>query len=152
MATEFIGRKKEKEVLQKALESGEAEMISVIGRRRIGKTHLIKTFYKDHIVFELAGVKDRPLEEQLKNFERALNRTAKNRTNAPIPKDWQEAFFALADRLEELTIDQKYVVFLDELPWLAVSQPGFIAALGWFWNSWAVNQNIVVVICGSSAS
>ena len=57
MATEFIGRKKEKEVLQKALESGEAEMISVIGRRRIGKTHLIKTVYKEHIVFEMTDRK-----------------------------------------------------------------------------------------------
>jgi uncharacterized protein len=70
----------------------------------------------------------------------------------PTPKNWQEAFFALADRLEALAFSEKKVLFLDELPWLATPQARFIGALSWFWNSWAVNQNIVVVICGSSAS
>jgi hypothetical protein len=46
----------------------------------------------------------------------------------------------------------KRVVFLDELPWLDTKRSGFITGLGYFWNSWAVNQNIVVVICGSAAS
>ena len=74
MATEFIGRKKEKEVLQKALESGEAEMVSVIGRRRIGKTHLIKTVYKEHIVFEMTGIKNAKTELQLQNFAGILQK------------------------------------------------------------------------------
>jgi uncharacterized protein len=152
MATTFIGRKKEQEVLQKALASGEAELISVIGRRRTGKTFLIKTFYKDHIAFEISGVKDRPEDEQVRNFTRALNRIGKNLEAIVPPKTWQEAFFALADRLEALAMTEKYVIFLDELPWLATPQARFIGALSWFWNSWAVNQNIVVVICGSSAS
>ena len=152
MAIKFIGRKKEQEVLQKALDSGEAELVSVIGRRRTGKTFLVKTFYKDHIAFEMSGVKDQSEEAQIKNFTRALNRIGKNLKGITPPKDWQEAFFALADRLEELAITEKYVVFLDELPWLAIPQARFIGALSWFWNSWAVNQNIVVVICGSSAS
>jgi uncharacterized protein len=152
MATVFIGRKKEQEVLQKALQSNEAEMVSVIGRRRIGKTFLIKNAYKDHTVFEVTGVKDRPEIEQLRNFTRALNRIGKNLKAMPKPKNWQEAFFALADCLESLALTEKYVIFLDELPWLAAPQARFIGALSWFWNSWAVNQNIVVVICGSSAS
>ena len=146
MATEFIGRKKEKEVLQKALESGEAEMVLVIGRRRIGKTYLIKTFYKEHIVFEITGIKNANTELQLQNFAGTLQKQLGNGLKVEQPKNWVAAFFELSDYLETRAIEQKYVVFLDELPWLAVSQPGFIAALGWFWNSWAVNQNIVVVI------
>ena len=152
MATEFIGRKKEQEVLRKALESGEAEMVSVIGRRRTGKTFLVKTYYKNNLVFEVTGIKNQGEEEQLKIFTRAINRIGKNLKEIPTPKNWLEAFFALSDRLEELAITEKYVVFLDELPWLAVPQARFIGGLSWFWNSWAVNQNIVVVICGSSAS
>lgn len=152
MATEFIGRKKEQEVLGKALESGEAEMVSVIGRRRTGKTFLVKTYYKNNLVFEVTGIKNQGEEEQLKIFTRAINRIGKNLKEIPTPKNWLEAFFALSDRLEELAITEKYVVFLDELPWLAVPQARFIGGLSWFWNSWAVNQNIVVVICGSSAS
>jgi uncharacterized protein len=152
MATIFIGRKKEQEILQKALESNEAEMVSVIGRRRTGKTFLVKSYYKDQIVFDVTGIKDQSEEVQLKNFTQSLNRIGKKLNKIKTPKTWLDAFFALSDRLEELAIAEKYVIFLDELPWLATPQTRFIGALSWFWNSWAVDQNIVVVICGSSAS
>ena len=75
METELVGRKKEQEILQKALQSNEAEMVSVIGRRRTGKTFLVKTVYQDHIVFELTGVKNAPIEEQLRNFHNARTET-----------------------------------------------------------------------------
>ena len=88
MATEFIGRKKEKEVLQKALESGEAEMVSVIGRRRIGKTHLIKTVYKEHIAFEITGIKNANTELQLQNFAGILQKQLGNGLKIEQPKTW----------------------------------------------------------------
>ena len=152
MATPFIGRKKEQEVLKKALESNEAEMVSVIGRRRIGKTYMIKTVYQEHIVFELTGTKDAPMEEQLQNFSYSLQESINSPVQIPAPKNWMEAFFILTTYLRKLPKDRKYVVFLDELPWLSTNKPEFIRGLSYFWNSWAVNQNIVVVICGSSAS
>ncbi len=152
MATQFVGRKKEQEVLQKALQSNEAEMVSVIGRRRIGKTFLIKTIYQEHIVFELTGVKDATTEKQLQNFALSLQEKIDYTVNIPAPKDWLEAFFTLTTYLRKIPQDKKYVVFLDELPWLSSSKTDFIHGLSYFWNSWAVNQNIVVVICGSSAS
>jgi uncharacterized protein len=152
MATQFVGRKKEQEVLQKALQSNEAEMVSVIGRRRIGKTFLIKTIYQEHIVFELTGVKDSPVEEQLGNFAYALKKASKNTLIIKPFSDWMEAFYVLTDYLEKLPQDRKYVVFFDEVPWFSQYKSDFIRGLSYFWNSWAVNQNIVVVICGSSAS
>jgi uncharacterized protein len=152
MATQFVGRKKEQEVLQKALQSNEAEMVSVIGRRRIGKTFLIKTIYQEQIVFELTGVKDSPVEEQLGNFAYALKKASKNTLIVKPFSDWMEAFYVLTDYLEKLPQDRKYVVFFDEVPWFSQYKSDFIRGLSYFWNSWAVNQNIVVVICGSSAS
>ena len=152
MTPQFIGRKKEQEILQKALLSHESEMVSVIGRRRIGKTHLIKTFYNDRIVFELTGVKDAPLEEQLSNFTYALQVASENTLIVKPFKDWMEAFFTLSRYLEKLPKDRKHVVFLDEVPWFSPRKSDFIRGLSFFWNSWAVNQNIIVVICGSSAS
>jgi uncharacterized protein len=152
MATQFVGRKKEQEVLQKALDSHEAEMVSVIGRRRIGKTHLIKTIYKEQIVFELTGVKDSPVEEQLGNFAFAIQLASNNSLIVKPFQDWMEAFFVLMNYLKKLPQDQKYVVFFDEVPWFSQYKSDFIRGLSFFWNSWAVNQNIVVVICGSSAS
>jgi uncharacterized protein len=152
MTTKFVGRKKEQEVLQKALQSDEAEMVSVIGRRRIGKTYLIKTIYQEQIVFELTGVKDSPVEEQLGNFAFALKKASKNTLIVKPFSDWMEAFYVLTDYLEQLPKDRKNVVFFDEVPWFSQYKSDFIRGLSYFWNSWAVNQNIVVVICGSSAS
>lgn len=49
-------------------------------------------------------------------------------------------------------LDQKIVLFFDELPWIATKRSGFLKAFGVFWNSWASMKNVVVVICGSAAS
>ncbi len=152
MATQFIGRLAEKEILQKALLSNEAEMVSVIGRRRIGKTYLIKSVYKEQIVFELTGVKNAPLEEQLGNFTYSLQLASGNALILKPFNDWMEAFFVLINYLQKLPTNQKHVVFFDEVPWFSTNKSDFIRGLSFFWNSWAVNQNIVVVICGSSAS
>jgi len=152
MKNTFIGRRKEIEILQKAVKSKGAEMVSVIGRRRIGKTFLIKNVYKDDIVFELTGTRNAPLKEQLQNFTFSLQLASGNNTSVKPPANWMEAFFMLINYLKELPTDKKLVVFLDELPWLSTHRSGFLRGLSFFWNSWAVNQNIVVVICGSAAS
>ena len=148
----FIGRKKEQEILKQALHSPEAEMVAVIGRRRIGKTFLIKETYKEEIAFEITGLQHGPLEEQLENFTFILGRFTKSKFPIQTPKNWLNAFMLLIEYLESLPSQGEKVVFLDELSWLATPKSGFLRALGFFWNSWAVNQNIVVVICGSAAS
>ena len=153
MQNQIIGRKEEIEVLHKALESKNAEMISVIGRRRVGKTFLIKTIYQEQIAFELTGTKDAPLGEQLLNFFYALQLSAPNLILAKPPSNWMEAFFTLIKYLKSRPENSsKAVVFLDELPWLATHKSGFLRALSFFWNSWAVNEQVVLVICGSAAS
>ena len=148
----FVGREKEQAILQKTLTSYEAEMVAIIGRRRIGKTYLIKETFKENIVFEITGLQNAPLDEQLENFVFWLQRISNVKEKLEKPKTWLKAFMMLIDYLETLDFTTKKVVFLDELSWLATRKSGFLRALGFFWNSWAVNQNIVVVICGSAAS
>jgi AAA+ ATPase superfamily predicted ATPase len=152
MQDKLIGRAQEEAILQKALQSERAEMVSVIGRRRIGKTFLIKTIYKEHLVFELTGTQNAPLSEQLLNFTYALQLSSGNLLIGKPPSNWMEAFYILINYLKQLPKDKKPVVFLDELPWLATHKSGFLRGLSFFWNTWAVNQSIVVVICGSAAS
>lgn len=152
MTSEFTGRKKEQEILQKALYSKEAEMVSVIGRRRIGKTFLIKTAYQGQIAFELTGTKGAPLAEQLQNFAYSLRLATDNALIVKPPSDWMEAFFMLINYLKKLPADRKPVVFFDELPWLSTHKSGFLRGLSYFWNSWASTRQIVLVICGSAAS
>ncbi len=152
METKFIGRRKEIKILQEALEGGEADMVAVIGRRRIGKTTLIKHFYGEQIDFEATGVQNAPLPEQLHNFAIRMNDTFYE--GAPVfnPGNWLDAFHQLCSALDRKKKPGRMIVFLDELSWFDSHKSGFIRALGFFWNSWAVNKNIVVVICGSAAS
>ena len=152
MYKKLIGRKNEQEVLKKALGSNESEMISVIGRRRVGKTYLIRTTYEHKIIFEISGLQNASGEEQLRNFSNQLKKYSGSKVTIPTPKDWLDAFFILVDFLESTNLKEKPVVFFDEVPWMATHKSGFLKGLSYFWNSWAVKQNIVVVICGSAAS
>lgn len=150
----LIGRKEEQELLQKALISNKPEMISVIGRRRVGKTFLIKSVYTDKIDFEVTGIQFATRQEQLRNFMIRLSEFSKGLLPITEPKDWLEAFYLLTQylNLKKEKKEGKLIVFLDELPWLSTHRSGFLKGLSFFWNSWAVNQDIIVVICGSAAS
>ncbi len=148
----ITGRKKEIAILEKAYQSKRAELIAVIGRRRVGKTFLIKEIYQTKIDFELTGLQDAPLGEQLQNFSYQLAEFMNVKIPLKEPKNWLEAFRMLINFLKEKKQERKQVIFLDELPWLATPKSGFLRGLSYFWNSWADNQNVVIVICGSAAS
>ncbi len=152
MSNILTGRKKEIAILEKNYQSNRAELIAVIGRRRVGKTFLIKQTYKTQIDFELTGLQDAPLSEQLQNFSYQLAEFMGTKMPLKEPKNWLEAFRMLINYLKEKEGNRKQVIFLDELPWLATPKSGFLRGLSYFWNSWAINQKIVVVICGSAAS
>jgi hypothetical protein len=148
----FIGREKEQAILQSTLQSGDAEMVAVIGRRRVGKTFLIKTVFSAQIDFEITGIQNAPLREQLQHFATRINNTFYNGKEKLRPKNWLTAFQMLIEALEQKNKAGRMVVFFDELPWFDTHKSGFIRALGFFWNSWAVDKDIVVLICGSAAS
>lgn len=150
--TPLIGRIEERKILEKALQSPKAEMVSVIGRRRVGKTFLVRSVYEGQIDFEITGIQHATRREQLRNFMIQLSGFSKGSFPQTEPRDWLEAFHFLSKFLEMKQKKEKMVVFLDELPWLSTHRSGFLKGLSFFWNSWAVNQNIVVVICGSAAS
>lgn len=152
MNPSFIGREQETAVLADALRSNESEMVAVIGRRRVGKTFLIKETYQSEIVFEITGLQATDLERQLDHFSFTLQRYSKSSVPLKKPGSWLEAFQMLVLYLDSLPLKEKKVVFFDEVPWMATNKSDFLTGLGFFWNSWAVNQNIVVVICGSAAS
>lgn len=148
----LIGRNEEAQTLRTALASKQPEMLAVIGRRRVGKTFLVKHTYGSHIDFELTGLQHAGKAEQLQNFIFAFRNHFPDFPIEERPRSWLEAFHLLSRALEDLNKQDKLVVFLDELPWLGTRRSGFITGLGWFWNSWAVNQSIILVICGSAAS
>lgn len=127
-------------------------MVSIIGRRRAGKTYLVQSVFKDRINFEVTGIQYATKKEQLENFAIALGFYTRSSIPLQRPTSWLEAFRLLILHLENRSNQDKQVVFFDELPWLDGHRSGFLNAFGFFWNSWAVKNKILVVICGSAAS
>ncbi len=149
----MIGRKKEIEILANAYTSKRPELVAVFGRRRVGKTYLVGSFFEGQIDFELTGLKDGTQEQQLRNFSYSLKDAQKSAMLPTIPTDWLEAFHQLKTHLESSgNPEQRKVVFIDELPWMASGKSDFLTGFSYFWNSYAVKTNIVVVICGSATA
>ena len=142
--------------MQRLLDSGEGEFLAMYGRRRVGKTFLIREFFEPRSrYFELIGERDAPLAGQLANFIRAFESTfgtIKADTRAPL--SWREAMQLLANTIDRSWEGTKpVVIFFDELPWLASRKSRFMDALDHFWNSWGSRKkNLVLVVCGSAAS
>lgn len=150
MKENIIGRKEEQMRLQQILEECESRFVAVYGRRRVGKTFLIREFYEEDIVFQCAGLANSTTAAQLKNFTQTLRRY--DPLQASLPADWLEAFEALIAYLTRLPQRRK-VVFLDELPWMDTPGSDFVSALEYFWNGWAsARRDIVLVVCGSASS
>ena len=150
----MIGRIKEIGILEKAMTSSKPELVAVIGRRRVGKTYLIRSFFEGKIDFEMVGLKDGNKEQQLRNFSYSLKEAKQGDTLGEVPKDWLEAFYFLKEYLAALEVGaRKKVVFIDELPWIATAKSDFLTGFSFFWNSFASkNKDIAVVICGSATA
>lgn len=149
----LIGREAEIKVLKEALASNSAELVALYGRRRVGKTHLIRTVFEKELILELTGLNNAPFSEQIENFTLTIARNLKLPISSINPTSWLQAFHILMDVLEPHLTDSKKVLFLDELPWFDTHKSGFLSAFDHFWNTWASKKdNLVVVICGSAAS
>jgi len=147
---EIIGRKREIEILESCVNSGSPEFIAIYGRRRVGKTFLVKNFFDNKFDFYMTGSYGGNRQDHLRNFK--LQMKLYSGKNIPVPKDWLDAFFALNEYLTGLKKDI-VTVFIDELPWLDTPKSNFIRALELFWNQWASNiPNLKLIVCGSATT
>lgn len=149
----LIGRIDEKKILEKTLLSDEAELVAIYGRRRVGKTYLIRQVFKSSIILEFSGVHNATLKQQLTNFRNKLSEVMNLPVIQEVPASWTEAFEMIKKYSEPLLKKRKCVIFLDEFPWLSTPKSGFLTAFEYFWNSWGTKQdNLILTICGSAAS
>ncbi|MBX3417549.1 MAG: ATP-binding protein [Pirellulaceae bacterium] len=150
---QVIGRLPEKRVLDIVLASKDPELVAVYGRRRVGKTFLIREHCKPHLVLEMVGMHDQSTAAQLANFHVSLRQAF---PTVPLvqPNTWLEAFDLLRHCLQQpSTTKGKRVVFVDEFPWLATRKSGFVAAFENFWNTYASRKrDLAVIVCGSAAA
>jgi AAA+ ATPase superfamily predicted ATPase len=147
----IIGRDEQKEQLSTFRESKKPEFVIVYGRRRVGKTFLIKEFFHNEFAFYHTGLANSNMKKQLHNFSQSLNLYGK--MAYPKINNWSDAFSGLRHLLGNRNKGKKQVVFLDEVPWMDTHRSDFVSALEYFWNSWASSQpNILLIICGSATS
>ncbi len=148
----IVGRNQELKEMRRLLEDPESQFLAVFGRRRIGKTYLIRNTYEKELVFQMTGFAEANTAEQLSNFLSALEAADVQLALETPPENWMKAFELLKAYLNRLK-QKKKVVFFDELPWISTPRSKFLMALEHFWNSWASARNdIVLVVCGSAAS
>jgi AAA+ ATPase superfamily predicted ATPase len=149
----LIGRQTEKKILTDVFASGNPELVAVYGRRRVGKTFLIRTEYAAHIIFEFSGIHSATLNTQLQNFSNAMQTATGSSLPLVPPTSWLQAFHQLQGIVEPKLKKGRSVLFFDEFPWANSPRSGFLEAFEHFWNSWCTKQaNLVVVICGSAAA
>jgi len=149
----MIGRKYETDRLKESLTSQNSELIAVYGRRRVGKTYLIRNIYAKYIRFEVTGLHGGNQEVQIENFFDELRKVSNKIKEDNKPKDWKEAFELLKSYLNSLRSESKKVIFIDEMPWLDTHKSNFRMYLGHFWNTYCEKRkDIVIVLCGSAAS
>jgi uncharacterized protein len=149
----IIGRQEEIRVLTALLNTDRPTFVAVYGRRRVGKTFLIRNVYDNQFAFHVTGLANVDMSHQLINFHAALVNYFPDCEDQPIATTWFQAFQQLIKALELLPISTKKTVFFDELPWFDTPNSFFISALEHFWNSWASARfDINLVVCGSAAS
>lgn len=147
----IAGRVSEQRTFQLLSTSTESEFVAVYGRRRVGKTFLVRETFKNRFSFYHTGLANADIQMQLRNF----NATLQKYGNIPYPRvnNWFEAFEQLIHLLETTKQKGKKTIFLDELPWMDTPRSGFVSALEHFWNSWAVSRgDILLIVCGSATS
>lgn len=147
----IIGRTEEIDKLRRAYDSEYSEFVAVYGRRRIGKTFLIRETFRNMFTFQYTGIINISNKEQLAEFHRSLVQQGLS-PDAATPKNWFEAFYLLEDLIASSNQERK-IIFIDELPWMDSPNSRFIPAFEHFWNGWAsARHDVLLIICGSATS
>ncbi len=151
----IFAREEEIQTLDTLLNSKEAEFLAIYGRRRVGKTYMIREYFskKNCVYFEITGQKDGNMKEQLENFIQIFSKTFFDEAPLKTPTKWKKAFELLTKQIDQIPLSQHIILFFDELPWLATSKSKMLQALDYYWNRfWSQREKLLLIVCGSAAS
>lgn len=155
ISEKIIGRVKEQELLKDLIGSKKSEFIAVYGRRRVGKTYLVKNLVSSSpcVFFHVTGVQKGSLQSQLKEFAKQVGKTFYQTPSLMPQNSWEDAFEELTETINNVPKDKTVVLFFDEFPWMATPRSRILIALELYWNRyWVFDKRIKLIICGSSTS
>lgn len=151
MRENIIGRQREIAAINECLQSDKPELVAIYGRRRVGKTFLVKQLLEGQFCFYMTGVYQWPRQQIFTYFAAQLSEYSG--VKRPKPKTWFEAFEQLRNYLTGIIERERLILFLDELPWLDTPRSDFLRAFDLFWNGWAAEHaNIKLIVCGSATT
>ena len=147
----MIGRSDEQVRLKRHYSSKKSEFVALFGRRRVGKTFLVKSLFGNEFSFYATGIQYGDAAAQIQNF----NEDIVNFGGAALTPalNWHEAFENLNLLISASSKKEKKVIFLDEISWMGKDRSAFISALDYFWNRWMSSRDdVLLIICGSATS
>ncbi len=149
----MTGRAAQTKAMTDALKAKRSTFAAITGRRRVGKTYLIREVYKDHMCYSITGIQHADIQTQINNFMLKLAEYSNTSIIVGEVSNWQQAFIAFKSYLLQLPKNKKHVIFIDELPWIATPKSGFIQLLAHLWNDYlSQEKHFILVVCGSATS
>ena len=146
----LVGRKKETELLNSILQDDSSHFVAIYGRRRVGKTFLVRETFGYRFTFSHAGLSEGGMKEQLFAFSSSLKEAGY--TFKRKPGNWLEAFEGLKELIRQSN-EKRKVIFLDELSWMDTQKCDLMMALENFWNAFAsARKDVVLIVCASATS
>jgi len=148
--TAFVGRKKELDTLRKfSSKPQKAHLTALYGRRRIGKTRLIREAFKNYTIFSFEGLEGENSKAQKVHFMKTLYRHSKSETHRLIKDgDWEDLLITLS----EYVAQKPCVIFFDEFQWMAAERTELVSKLKYVWDNYFIHQKVHLVLCGSISS
>ncbi len=143
----FIGREQELTAISPFLRKNSASLIVIKGRRRIGKSRLVKEFAKGLSLYTFVGLaptKNTTAQTERNEFSRQLSR----QTGLPdvALDDWSKLFILLASQVTE----GRKIIFFDEISWMGSADAEFLPKLRAIWEShFKNNPQLLLILCGS---
>lgn len=144
----FFGRQEELDTLNTLYQETGGQLVVLYGRRRIGKTELLRQFCKDkpHIFYTAREIAE---AQQLAAFSGALLASGMEAAQyLHTFSDWYTAFSAISS----IPTRQKRLLVLDEFPYMAQTNRSILSNLQQLWDSQLKDQDVMLILCGSSMS
>jgi len=150
----FVGRKNELKLLNDAYRSEKDELVVLYGRRRIGKSSLVKCFAKKKkSYYEFEAPEGETTHRQIDHFSQQL----KKQIDDPLLDsvrfaNWEQVFTYLTEKIIKRKTKVKKILFLDELPWMAAGRIRLVSLLKYYWDNHWKGKHVMLILCGSVAS
>ena len=107
---DIIGRHQQIAELQDIVKSPKSELVAILGRRRVGKTFLIRNYFSNNITFDFTGMYEVGLHDHMARFSVAMGKYFFNGIATTTPSNWYEAFDQLESAISKKRSKKKKIL------------------------------------------